>query len=446
MPSTIVDRINGVTTSAAVKTPVKILTTTPITLSGAQTLQSVALTAYSGPGLPADRVCVNGQADATTNGIYLVQTGAWTREPDFDGARDAVTGTLVSVLAGTYIGSLWDLTTTDNPIIIGTSNITFSQTSIGAFSATSTTSNAIGTGSKTFTTSSALPLPTGQFVVIVDSANSANYMHGQITSYIGTTLIVNVLDVGGSGTKTSWNIYISSPQGAIGPAGPTGTVGTTGSPASGNLTKFSGATSITNGDLSGDISTSGTLVTTLPNVNGNVGSFTYSAITVNAKGQVTAASNGAAPSNYVLQQVRTETGAEASGSTSLPYDDTIPQSTEGDQYMSLAITPQSSSSRLVIEVVFNGALSTGGSLIAALFQDATASALAVATSVGNPVNNDSMQVVLKHNMTSGTTSSTTFKVRVGGSLGGTVTFNGASAARLFGGAFASSIIITEYAS
>lgn len=46
------------------------------------------------------------------------------------------------------------------------------------------------------------------------------------------------------------------------PAG-TGTVTTTGSPSSGNLTKFSGATSVTNGDLSGDVTTSGTLTTTL---------------------------------------------------------------------------------------------------------------------------------------------------------------------------------------
>jgi hypothetical protein len=42
----------------------------------------------------------------------------------------------------------------------------------------------------------------------------------------------------------------------------TGTVSTTGSPVSGNLTKFSGATTITNGDLSGDVTTSGTLVAT----------------------------------------------------------------------------------------------------------------------------------------------------------------------------------------
>lgn len=44
-----------------------------------------------------------------------------------------------------------------------------------------------------------------------------------------------------------------------------GTVTTTGAPVSGNLTKFSGATSITNGDLSGDVTTSGTLATTIAN-------------------------------------------------------------------------------------------------------------------------------------------------------------------------------------
>lgn len=44
-----------------------------------------------------------------------------------------------------------------------------------------------------------------------------------------------------------------------------GTVTTSGSPASGNLTKFSGASSITNGDLTGDVTTSGALATTIAN-------------------------------------------------------------------------------------------------------------------------------------------------------------------------------------
>ncbi len=50
------------------------------------------------------------------------------------------------------------------------------------------------------------------------------------------------------------------------PAGTgTGTVTTTGSPASGNLTKFTGATSISNADLTGDVTTSGTVATTIAN-------------------------------------------------------------------------------------------------------------------------------------------------------------------------------------
>lgn len=52
--------------------------------------------------------------------------------------------------------------------------------------------------------------------------------------------------------------------------------------------------------LTGDVTTiAGSLATTLANVNGNVGSFTYASITVNAKGLITAASSGAAPSGTV---------------------------------------------------------------------------------------------------------------------------------------------------
>jgi hypothetical protein len=58
-------------------------------------------------------------------------------------------------------------------------------------------------------------------------------------------------------------------------AGGAGTVTTTGSPATGNLTKFSGATSITNADLTGDVTTSGGVATTLAAGNaGNLNSGT----------------------------------------------------------------------------------------------------------------------------------------------------------------------------
>ena len=88
-----------------------------------------------------------------------------------------------------------------------------------ALKATSTSEITIGTGEKTFTTQSDKQFAAGQFIVIVDSADSDNYMHGQVVSYTGTTLVVDVQDVGGSGTIASWNIYVSGTQGTQGPSG-----------------------------------------------------------------------------------------------------------------------------------------------------------------------------------------------------------------------------------
>ena len=147
----------------------------------------------------------------------------------------------------------------------------------------------------------------------------------------------------------------------------------------------------------------------------------------------------------VVQVVNTQTGAVASGSTVMPADDTIPQNTEGDQYMTLAITPTNASNKLRIDVVAHVACDTSSRNIAvALFQDSTANALAVTDSpvLGGGAN-FMRSVNFTHYMTAGTTSATTFKVRAGVETSGTVTFNGAGASRFYGGVFASSITITE---
>lgn len=152
----------------------------------------------------------------------------------------------------------------------------------------------------------------------------------------------------------------------------------------------------------------------------------------------------------VQQIVSTITGAVATGTTTIPADDTIPQNTEGNQYMSLSITPKSATSKLLIQVVIaaigtSNATPLNSVLTAALFQDSTANALAVSGIVPDAIS-ATQQITISYVMVSGTTSATTFKVRAGYGAAGTTTFNGSGGGRLYGGALASSIIIQEIGS
>jgi len=143
-----------------------------------------------------------------------------------------------------------------------------------------------------------------------------------------------------------------------------------------------------------------------------------------------------------LAQIQTfQTGAVATGSTALPFDDTIPQITEGDQFLSLAIIPTNASSTLEIDINMVLASTGSNNMTIALFQDATANALAASQLFVNGTSPS--PVSFKHVMTAGTTSSTTFKVRAG-ATGGTQTLNGSGGARLMGGVMSSRITIKEY--
>ncbi len=79
----------------------------------------------------------------------------------------------------------------------------------------SSTSNSIGLGTKTFTVPSGLGFFVGQFLLIQDALNTANYMVARVTSYSGSTLVVNAISSAGSGTKTNWTIDLSGPQGPV---------------------------------------------------------------------------------------------------------------------------------------------------------------------------------------------------------------------------------------
>lgn len=122
-------------------------------------------------------------------------------------------------------------------------------------------------------------------------------------------------------------------------------------------------------------------------------------------------------------------------------DDTIPQNTEGTEILTVTITPKSATSTLVIEFLSQVVDSGGQRLIAALFQDSTANALSAAEVVSSSAGHSDI-IAIRHTMTSGGTSATTFKVRVGVSSG-TGYLNGYSGARKYGGVAQTTLTVSE---
>lgn len=128
----------------------------------------------------------------------------------------------------------------------------------------------------------------------------------------------------------------------------------------------------------------------------------------------------------------------------MPADNTIPQITEGAEIVTASITPKSATNRLVIEAECFGMVGSAGTITIALFQDTTVDALA-ASGVGAGATTVVMPRI-RHEMAAGTTSSTTFRMRVGPSSGAANFYiNGDTSARLYGGVGATRIRVTEYA-
>jgi len=146
-----------------------------------------------------------------------------------------------------------------------------------------------------------------------------------------------------------------------------------------------------------------------------------------------------------VQGVSVGYSAVATGTTIIPQDDTIPQKTEGDEYMSLAITPKSATNILVIEVsAYLSSANATQVMTCALFQDTTTDAIAASASFTDASTVVPKPVVFTHRMVAGTTSATTFKVRAGSHQASTTTFNGVGGNRRYGAIPKSSITITEY--
>lgn len=143
-----------------------------------------------------------------------------------------------------------------------------------------------------------------------------------------------------------------------------------------------------------------------------------------------------------VQVRRNQTGATASGTTTIPQDDTIPQNTEGTEFMTQAITPRSAVNLLHLYHCASYTSSVSNLITTAFFQDTTAGALAVSSSALETANYVTA-CVLNHYMLAGTTSSTTFKLRAGGANASTTKINANASGRLYGGVCSAVMQVTE---
>lgn len=152
-------------------------------------------------------------------------------------------------------------------------------------------------------------------------------------------------------------------------------------------------------------------------------------------------------SNKLVNFAYTQTGAVASGTTLWTNSgDTIPTTSDGDQYLTITYTPSNASNILVLEIQADFTSSRAGAddIQGAIFQDANTNALSTACMMSVAAN-QAGTYTQRYIMVAGTASSTTFNFRAGSAnVTSGITMNGQGGARKGGGVMATTWTITEY--
>lgn len=171
---------------------------------------------------------------ANTSGVWATDlaAGDWALAIDVaqikafaDAAQAAAAAALISetnaaasaaAAAGSALSAAVSAATATLQAAIATAAAAAAANFAAAYSATSATPITINTGAQVFTTQSGKLFVTGQFLQIASDADPTNYMHGLVSSYSGTTLVMNITDTGGSGLHSDWDISLSGSQGPQG--------------------------------------------------------------------------------------------------------------------------------------------------------------------------------------------------------------------------------------
>ena len=189
------------------KQATRAVTTTNITLSGGAPSQVDGVTLSHN-----DRVLVTGQTTASQNGIYYIVTlgsgsnGTWARSTDSNQTGELLAGTIIMVTEGiVYADTQWKLIT-DNPIVIGSTALIFTQ-NYSANSISSGSSNVVVNSNANVTISSAgtanvfAVASTGAYVsgvVSVTGNITGNYFIGNGSQLTDITIIPTQIANGNS--------------------------------------------------------------------------------------------------------------------------------------------------------------------------------------------------------------------------------------------------------
>ena len=271
------------------KQATRAVTTTNITLSGgAPSLVDGVTLSHN------DRVLVTGQTTASQNGIYYVTTlgsgsnGTWSRSTDSNQTGELLAGTIIMVTEGQiYADTQWKLIT-DNPIVIGTTALTFTQNYM-ANSISGGTSNVVVNSNANVTISSA-----GTANVLTIS-NTGAYVSGVVSAtgnITGSYILGNGAFLSGlPATYSNANVanYLPIFSGNITAGNISATGNITGSYILGNGSQLSGLpATYSNANVANYLPTfSGNLTAGNVSVSGNITSGNISAGSYSASGNIT---------------------------------------------------------------------------------------------------------------------------------------------------------------
>ncbi len=179
-----------------------------------------------------------------------------------------------------------------------------------------------------------------------------------------------------------------------------------------------------------------------PSVDGTSGQ----AIVTNGSGTLSfGVVGGGSGTTVFLQRQGTIVNTILTGTVQIPFDNTIPQNTEGNEFLTITIIPKSATSQLYIECDIQLSSNATQNTTVSLFKSGTANALTSVFDVQNGpgTSNFAHRQRLVYKLASGGTTSQTFTIRAGLASAGTLTFNGIGGSARLGGNLSSSLVISE---